>query len=100
MTDGITQGRVRMAANKALAKLAANPAQDLLPEDVVKRLHLPTLREALEFVHHPPVGTSLAELAAGRHPAQRRLAFEELLAHQLSLQQLKQRIQSEPAEEA
>ncbi|HXC60586.1 MAG TPA: ATP-dependent DNA helicase RecG [Steroidobacteraceae bacterium] len=98
LTEGITQGRVRMAANKALAKLAANPAQDLLPEDVVKRLHLPTLREALEFVHHPPVGTSLAELAAGRHPAQRRLAFEELLAHQLSLQQLKQRIQSEPAE--
>ena len=98
LTEGVTQGRVRMAANKALAKLAANPAQDLLPPEVVQRLHLPTLREALEFVHHPPVGTSLAELAAGRHPAQRRLAFEELLAHQLSLQQLKQRIQSEPAE--
>ena len=98
LTEGLTQGRVRAAANKALAKLAANPAQDLLPADVVKRLHLPTLREALEFVHHPPVGTSLADLAAGRHPAQRRLAFEELLAHQLSLQQLKQRMQSEPAE--
>ncbi len=98
LTEGVTQGRVRMAVNKALAKLAANPAQDLLPAEVVQRLHLPTLREALEFVHHPPVGTSLAELGAGRHPAQRRLAFEELLAHQLSLQQLKQRIQSEPAE--
>jgi ATP-dependent DNA helicase RecG len=98
LTEGVTQGRVRMAVNKALARLAANPAQDLLPAEVAQRLHLPTLREALEFVHHPPVGTSLAELAAGRHPAQRRLAFEELLAHQLSLQQLKQRIQSEPAE--
>jgi len=98
LSEGATQGRVRLAANKALAKLAANPAQDLLPAEIVQRLHLPTLREALEFVHHPPVGTSLAELAAGRHPAQRRLAFEELLAHQLSLQQLKQRIQSEPAE--
>ena len=98
LTDGLTQGRVRVAVNKALAKLAANPAQDLLPVEVVQRLHLPTLSEALEFVHHPPVGTSLADLAAGRHPAQRRLAFEELLAHQLSLQQLKQRIQSEPAE--
>ena len=98
LTEGVTQGRVRVAANKALAKLAANPAHDLLPAEVVQRLQLPTLREALEFVHHPPVGTSLADLAAGRHPAQRRLAFEELLAHQLSLQQLKQRIQSEPAE--
>jgi ATP-dependent DNA helicase RecG len=98
LTEGTTQGRVRVAVNKALARLAANPAEDLLPAEVVQRLNLPTLREALEFVHHPPVGTSIATLAAGHHPAQRRLAFEELLAHQLSLQQLKQRVQREPAE--
>jgi ATP-dependent DNA helicase RecG len=35
-------------------------------------------------------------LLSGRHPAQRRLAFEELVAHQLSLKLLRQRIQSEP----
>jgi ATP-dependent DNA helicase RecG len=98
LTEGMTQGRVRVAVNKALARLAANPAEDLLPAEVVQRLHLPPLREALEFVHHPPVGTSIATLAAARHPAQRRLAFEELLAHQLSLQQLKQRVQREPAQ--
>ena len=34
--------------------------------------------------------------SSGRHPAQRRLAFEELLAHQLSLKLLRQRIQSDP----
>jgi ATP-dependent DNA helicase RecG len=97
LTAGVTQGRVRASVNRALARLAANPAEDLLPADVVARLHLPPLRAALEFMHHPPVGTSLATLAAGQHPAQRRLAFEELLAHQLAMQQLKQRIQSEPA---
>jgi ATP-dependent DNA helicase RecG len=97
LTEGVTQGRVRASVNRALAKLAANPAEDLLPASVVARLRLPPLREALEFMHHPPVGTSLAALAAGQNPAQRRLAFEELLAHQLSMQQLKQRIQSEPA---
>jgi ATP-dependent DNA helicase RecG len=97
LTEGQTQGRVRAMVNKALLRLAANPAQDLLPAAIVERLQLPSLGEALEFMHHPPVGTSLASLAAGRHPAQRRLAFEELLAHQLSLQQLKQRIQREPA---
>ncbi len=97
LTEGQTQGRVRQMVNKALDRLSANPAEDLLPRDVIARLDLPSLREALEFVHHPPVGTSLVTLAAGRHPAQRRLAFEELLAHQLSLQQLKQRIQHEPA---
>jgi ATP-dependent DNA helicase RecG len=97
LTEGQTQGRVRVMVDKALARLAANPAQDLLPAGIVDKLHLPSLREALEFVHHPPVGTSLASLAEGRHPAQRRLAFEELLAHQLSLQQLKQRTQDADA---
>ena len=97
LTEGTTQGRVRAAAQRALAKLAANPAQDYLPRDIVERLHLPTLAAALDFMHRPPAGTSLESLASGRHPAQRRLAFEELLAHQLSLQQLKQRIQEEPA---
>jgi ATP-dependent DNA helicase RecG len=97
LTEGQTQGRVRVTVNKALARLAANPAEDLLPSRIVEKLHLPSLRDALEFVHHPPVGTSLATLAEGRHPAQRRLAFEELLAHQLSLQQLKQRTQDADA---
>jgi ATP-dependent DNA helicase RecG len=97
LTEGQTQGRVRVMVNKALARLAANPAQDLLPTSVVDKLQLPSLSDALNFMHHPPVGTSLASLSAGQHPAQRRLAFEELLAHQLSLQQLKQRIQSSPA---
>jgi len=96
LTEGQTQGRVRVMVNKALQRLAANPAEDLLPAWVVARLQLPSLREALEFVHHPPVGTSLESLAAGRHPAQRRLAFEELLAHQLSLAELKQKVQHEP----
>jgi ATP-dependent DNA helicase RecG len=98
LTEGQTQGRVRAQVNRALARLAANPAEDLLPARVVEKLELPTLREALEFVHHPPVGTSLESLAVGRHPAQRRLAFEELLAHQLSLAQLKEHVQSEPAQ--
>lgn len=97
LTEGQTQGRVRAAVDRALARLSADPAEDLLPAHVVEKLRLPTLREALEFVHHPPVGTSLESLAAGRHPAQRRLAFEELLAHQLSLVQTKRQVQSEPA---
>ncbi|MEJ0099007.1 MAG: ATP-dependent DNA helicase RecG [Pseudomonadota bacterium] len=98
LTEGQTQGRVRAAVNKALLRLAATPAEDLLPTSVVAHLSLPPLREALEFMHHPPVGTSLASLATGEHPAQRRLAFEELLAHQLALAQVKQRNQHEPAQ--
>jgi ATP-dependent DNA helicase RecG len=36
-------------------------------------------------------------LEAGRHPAQRRLAFEELLAQQLSLRKLRNEIRRDPA---
>ena len=97
LTEGTTQGRVRAMVDRALRKYAAAGATDLLPQRIVEQLQLPTLMDALRFVHRPPVGTSLADLAAGRHPAQRRLAFEELLAHQLSLQLLKRTIQSEPA---
>ncbi len=68
LTEGQTQGRVRISVDKALARLAANPAEDLLPAAIVAQLHLPPLREALQFMHHPPVGTSLESLAAGATP--------------------------------
>jgi ATP-dependent DNA helicase RecG len=45
---------------------------------------LPTLREALQFLHHPPPGAPLAALEDRSHPAWQRLKFEELLAQQLS----------------
>ena len=48
-------------------------------------------------MHRPPREAELSELAAGRHPAQRRLAFEELLAHHLSLKLLKRAAKTEPA---
>jgi ATP-dependent DNA helicase RecG len=41
-------------------------------------------------VHRPPSDASVGSLLEGNHPAQQRLAFEELLAHHLSLRQLRQ----------
>ena len=64
---------------------------------LLERLRLPSLRDALEFMHRPPVGTALAELTSGVHPAQRRLAFEELLAHHLSLMELRRRSRRDAA---
>jgi ATP-dependent DNA helicase RecG len=97
-TEGVTQGRLRALVDRALRTLATSGVAELLPESLLERAGLPTLRAALEFVHRPPVGTQLAELAAGRHPAQRRLAFEELLAHQLSLMELRRRTRRDRAE--
>jgi ATP-dependent DNA helicase RecG len=67
-----------------------------LPPSLTRELHLPPLREALEYVHRPPPDANVTELAEYRHPAQRRLAFEELLAHQLSLRLLRQEIRRDP----
>ncbi|HEV7984721.1 MAG TPA: ATP-dependent DNA helicase RecG [Steroidobacteraceae bacterium] len=92
-TEGLTQGRLRLLVDRALRALDADGVSELLPEVLLERLRLPALRSALEFMHRPPIGTELAELASGRHPAQRRLAFEELLAHHLSLMELRRRSQ-------
>ncbi len=71
--------------------------RDWIPPQVWRLCDLPPLREALRYVHRPPREAQLDELAAGRHPAQRRLAFEELLAHQASLRLLKRAARTDPA---
>ena len=63
---------------------------------MLEPLQLPPLRDALDFVHRPPPDADTELLASGRHPMQRRLAFEELLAHQLSLRLLRREIQRDP----
>src|SRR6185437_8475623 len=95
---GLTQGRCRLLIDRALRGLARDGVAELLPEGLRARHGLPALVEALQLVHRPPSGTQLAELAAGRHPAQRRLAFEELLAHHLALLQLRGRSRTERAQ--
>ena len=95
-TEGVHQLTVRKLVGRALdLHLARLP--ELLPEALLQELRLPTLQEALVFVHRPPPGTDLAELEQGRHPAQQRLVFEELLAHHLSLKRLRARLQRQPA---
>jgi ATP-dependent DNA helicase RecG len=69
---------------KAVASgLARADLRELLPDGVVPR-GLPALKEALQYLHHPPPSASLAALEDHSHPAWQRLKFEELLAQQLS----------------
>lgn len=96
LTEGVQQGRLRQLTGLALRELAAHSVTDWIPTSVLKKLELPTLREALEYVHRPPPDADVSLLASVRHPAQRRLAFEELLAHQLSLRLLRNEIQADP----
>ena len=95
-TEGVTQGRLRQLVAMALEQTGAHDLEDWLPSGLLSDARLPSLREALVYVHKPPADAPVAQLMEWRHPAQRRLAFEELLAHQLSLKLLRQRIQSDP----
>ncbi|WP_206861772.1 ATP-dependent DNA helicase RecG [Lysobacter changpingensis] len=81
--EGLGPVSLRRLIGQALDRLPDEAALELLPREL--RDGLPSLREALLTVHRPPQDADVASLLAGRHPAQRRLAIEELLAHHLSL---------------
>jgi ATP-dependent DNA helicase RecG len=89
-TEGVQQGRMRLLTGLALAQLPGGGLRDWITPEVLGTVGLPSLEAALGYVHRPPPDADIESLNAGRHPAQRRLAFEELLAHQVSLRQLRQ----------
>jgi ATP-dependent DNA helicase RecG len=97
LTEGVPQGRLRALINEALRDLETSAVRDWIPPQVIAQLGLPSLREAIIYMHRPPRDAELDVLAAGRHPAQRRLAFEELLAHHLSLKVIKRATKTDPA---
>jgi ATP-dependent DNA helicase RecG len=88
-TEGVPQGRLRALIGQALGEVERRGVRDWVPAEVLAPLELPTLSDALEYLHRPPREAQVEELALGRHPAQRRLAFEELLAYHLSLKLLR-----------
>jgi len=94
-TEGMHQLAWRGISDKALRLLEAQPDSlpEWLPNELLSRFRLPDLAAAVRYLHRPPPNASQATLLQGEHPAQRRLAFEELLAHQLSLRQLRLRQQ-------
>jgi ATP-dependent DNA helicase RecG len=112
-TEGVPQARLRSLIELALGALCDGTSadertgahardrqsgvRDWIPPAMLADLELPSLVDALTLMHRPPRDAHLPELLSGRHPAQRRLAFEELLAHQLSLRLLRREIQSDPA---
>jgi len=98
-TDGISQQRLRLLHEQALEHLQKDEVDltDMLPAEWLQQWRLPTLREALLFLHNPPRDTRLELLESGQHPAQRRLILEELLAHQLSLFKIRAQVQADKA---
>lgn len=97
-TEGLSQQRLRNLAESALVWLEqGNTLQELLPAELIEQYQLPPLREAILTLHRPPPDTDLLALQEGQHPAQHRLAFEELLAHQLTMLRLRAEMRSRSA---
>jgi ATP-dependent DNA helicase RecG len=97
ITEGVTQQRLRSLVEAALQLLRRHAPAELLPQELLARFRLPTLREALDFVHHPPPGVRTDTLTDGSHPAIRRLALEELAAHHLAMLAVRAQIRSHRA---
>jgi ATP-dependent DNA helicase RecG len=85
LTEGITQNKIRLLCEQALEHLSPYNLQEWLPDQIRQEFQLPALYDAVKYLHQPPTDANIEELKAGSHPAQYRLSFEELLAHQLSL---------------
>ncbi|WP_019341365.1 ATP-dependent DNA helicase RecG [Stutzerimonas stutzeri] len=96
-TEGLTQQRLRQLTQQALARLGPHSLPDWLPDELARDYRLAPLDEAIRYLHRPPPDADLEELAEGRHWAQHRLAFEELLTHQLSLQRLRESVRAQHA---
>jgi ATP-dependent DNA helicase RecG len=93
-TAGIGQNQWRNLCSQALGYLRRQPPNDLLPGGHGLSFGL---ADALHYLHAPPPDAPQGQLREGAHPAQLRLAVEELVAHNLSLQQLRDLQQADPA---
>jgi len=95
-TEGVHQLSIRKLVQQAVDRFLPQ-VDELLPDEILGALKMNELRDALRLVHRPAPQDDVAQLEDGTHPAQQRLAFEELLAHHLSLYVLRKNLQKESA---
>jgi len=100
-SEGLGQKNWIKMTDQALALMRRGrlELEELLPESLLAQLKLLPLADALDYIHRPPPDADVAALIQRDHPTQKRLALEELLAHNLSMQKLHrlQRTRKAPA---
>ncbi len=79
LTHGVTQKLMAKATRSVLQLMPQ--MSDWIDPGLVAREHWPSWRDALNAMHRP---ASFADLNA-EHPARRRLSYDELFAHQMTL---------------
>jgi len=97
-TEGLHQLSFRKFIVQALSSLDTDSLPELLSD--VARLHSvaqTSLVDALKYVHRPPPDVDVQLLLDRKHPYQRRLAYEELLAQQISMRKVRADVQHHSA---
>ncbi len=98
--EGINQFSWRKFTDLALNWLRHddNNLEELLPQNIlVQFTSQASLKEAIRYIHRPPADADIELLQAGEHPAQKRLALEEMLAHTLGLRRLCRNVKRQKA---
>lgn len=95
--EGLTQARIRSLMDQLLPLVNTDNVPELIPPELHTHSHPVSLAEALKYLHQPPSDAPTEQLIENEHPYQKRLAFEELMAHTLSLLKLRQTAQREGA---
>ncbi|MDT0582092.1 MULTISPECIES: ATP-dependent DNA helicase RecG [Alteromonadaceae] len=93
-TEGVKQLTLRSLTEQALKQLDKGALVELLPKGLYE--NQVSLTEALHLVHRPPADVIIEDLDEGRHPAQKRLVIEELLAHHLSMLKVRSQSKADP----
>ena len=87
--DGIQTGRLRNLVGQAIEIMRKSEPNEYLPENILKEIKMPSLREALINLHQPPANLKHADISHAIKHYKERLSFEELLANYISLRRLR-----------
>ncbi len=94
VTEGLHQLSMRKITQAALEHLKSFDVEELLPESINQGV---SLKQALMTVHRPGADVDIDALLQGNHAAVQRLVIEELVAHRLSVQQIRNAIKQQGA---
>lgn len=95
--DGVGALTLSKLVQQSLQFLPDDGSLELIPAPYRQQLGLMELSKALRELHQPLPGMQISQVISGQHPAIKRLVFEELMAHYLSLRQLRQAIKTQAA---
>lgn len=82
--DGLPEHRVRYWVSKVWNQHKF-VWREVLPDAWLKKLAVPRLDDAIEFLHHPSPDTSLRILEDRQHPVWQRIKLDELIAQNIAL---------------